>query len=144
MKVMTHPHRNRYLRGLEDCVSVTFPKGTRGDGVRTLYYGAAWLSDVVLRVQPAGVARAQRENVRNVHAWAVGNVLNLFHTQWPYRPLQDEIPDDEWRKVTYHFNSGEFRFLDTGENVTGREFPLAHIVGRDLFVLDMDPNTLLG
>lgn len=131
-KIMVHPHRGRYLRGLEDCVSVTWPHMT---GQRTFYFGAAWLKDCILRVQPAGVARAQREGVRNVHAWGVGEHIQTFHTQYPYRPVWDG--DDAWRKVTYHYDSGEFRFFDNGEDCTGRLFPYAHIVGRDFYVLDV-------
>lgn len=132
MRVKVHPHRTKYLAGEEQCVSVT--RDTE-EGQRTTYYGAVWMMDVTLRVQPAGVLRAQRENRRNVHAWAVGEAMHLFGTQYHHHPFTFATQGD-WEKVTYHYDSGEFRILSTGENVTGLTFPYAHIVGRDFYILD--------
>lgn len=140
MKVMVHPNRHKVKAGVECCVSVTYRSHpANAGGQLTIYQGAVWMKDVEMRVQPAGVARAQREQQRNVHAWAVGEVTNMFHTQFPYPPTIDGVSDNDWRKVTYHFSSGEFRMHDTGENVTGRVFPYAYIVGRDFHVLDNVP-----
>lgn len=130
MRVSVHPNRHKYLAGVIACVSVT-QKDKHGQ--RTTYAGTVWLSNVVLRVQPAGVRRAQASGQRNVHAWAVGEQIRRHRWQIPPHHAHNLT------KVTYHFDSGEFRILDTGENVTGMTFPYAHIVGRDFYILDNRP-----
>jgi hypothetical protein len=126
MRVSVHPNRHKYLAGEDKCVSVT---RTHKGRQHTTYAKSVFLRDATLRVQPAGVARAQREGVRNVHAWAVG--FEIVSDIYDLRPL-----GEDYKKVTYHFNSGEFRILATGENVTGMTFPYAYIIGRDFYILD--------
>lgn len=125
MTVSVHPNRHKYLAGESECVSVT----TRtGKTQHTDYRSSVFLRDVTLRAQPAGIARAQASGQRNVHAWAVGvDIISNID----FRPL-----GDDYVLVTYHFTSGEFRILSTGEDVTGMTFPFAYIIGRDFYIKD--------
>lgn len=132
MIVKVHPHRTKYLSGDPECVSVTRMRGGRQN---TFYATAVSMREVTLRVQPAGVLRAQTEKRRNVHAWCVGQATHIWRLHEPIDPAL-HTEKGVWTQVTYHYNSGEFRILDTGENVTGLTFPYAHIVGRDFYILD--------
>jgi hypothetical protein len=129
MRVSVHPNRHKYLAGEDACVSVTVRENGRQ---RTFYKGHVTLKNCTLRVRPSGVRRAQAERKRNVHAWGVGESLAMY----PTRRYSGNGLSDYWKKVTYHYESGEFRILSTGENVTGMTFEYAFIDGRDFYVFD--------
>lgn len=127
MRVKVHPHKTRVNSGVEACVSVT----PDSQGGRAYYMGTVALSDVRFRIHNSGLIRAQAEQVRNVHAWAVGT-LDFEH------PEQGQVGESllsTLAQVTYHFNVG--RFMTVGPNpvdVTDRTFATAVVSGRDFFV----------
>lgn len=127
MRVKVHPHRTMVNAGIEACVSVT-PDQKYG---RAYYMGTVELTNVEFRIHESGVKRAQAEQQRNVHAWAVGTHLNES-------PLQLALPRvlrHRMVKVTYHYNIG--RFLTTGPDpidVTDGHFKVAYFSGRDFYV----------
>lgn len=125
MRVKVHPNKTMVNGGVEACVSIT-PDKKHG---RAYYMGTVILSDVSFRIHQSGVARSQAENVRNVHAWAVGEILSESVEQ--NRPSLRVL--DNMQQVTYHFVSGEFRLLD-GTNVSDKTFKAAMFIGRDFFV----------
>lgn len=125
MRVKVHPHRNMVTRGIEACISVTPVR----KGGKAQYYGTVILHDVSFRVHQSGVDRAQREGVRNVHAWAVGQLVDSH-------PQQRRIPREalaKMRKVTYHYEKGFFRDLQNGRKITHTDILVA--VGRDFWYL---------
>lgn len=134
MKVKVHPHRTMVNAGVEACVSVT-PDRKYG---RAYYMGTVILENVSFRIHQSGVKRAQAEQVRNVHAWAVGTLLSEQSNQYP--PGKDVMRN--LAKVTYHYNAGRFfEFLGMrngiacyGRDVTDEHFRAAYICGRDFYV----------
>lgn len=126
-QVKVHPHRSKVNQGIEACVSVTPDE----EGGKAYYKGTVALYGVEFRVYPSGVARAQAEQVRNVHAWAVGSLA----FQSPYRhdqPIGGISP--EWAQVTYHYNIGRFIAVEDGTDVTDGHFAQAWFAGRDFYV----------
>jgi hypothetical protein len=133
MKVKIHPHRNKVMQGVEECISVTpEPRG------HAYYAGTVILTGASFRVQPAGLQRARKEGVRNVHAWAVGNLIDQNACQ---HPLTHRL-GMRFQKVTYHFVIGRFLTIDSeragmvcyGEDVTDQTFKVLYAVGRDFYV----------
>jgi hypothetical protein len=125
MRVKVHPHRNLVNAGVEACVSVT-PDRKYG---RAYYMGTVMLNEVSFRIHDSGVQRAQREQVRNVHAWAVGNIMSESPEQYPpSNRVQHTLT-----KVTYHFNIGRF-IAEDGTDVTDGHFRVAYFCGRDFYV----------
>lgn len=125
MRVKVHPHRNLVNAGVEACVSVT-PDRRYG---RAYYMGTVLLSEVDFRIHESGVGGAQAEQVRNVHAWAVGNLIHEASEQ--YRP--EGRLHHELIKVTYHYNVGRFITID-GTDVTDGHYRVAYVCGRDFYV----------
>lgn len=125
MRVKIHPHRNKVLSGIEECISVTPDR----KGGRAYYAGTVVLGDVVFRIHRSGVEEARRTDVRNVHAWAVGELIdqNACQHQPSYRLAKD------LRKVTYNFTDGVFTDFKTGAVVTKTAFLYA--CGRDFYYL---------
>lgn len=125
MRVKVHPHKTMVNAGIEACVSVT-PDKKHG---RAHYMGTVLLHDVSFRIHQSGVERARAEKRRNVHAWAVGDLVHEL-------PEQIE-PGDQLAKhlvkVTYHYEIGKFVTL-SGQDVTGLTFPAAYVCGRDFYV----------
>lgn len=124
--VRIHPHRTKVTSGVEKCVSIT-PKGGRA-----YYMGAVLVVDGRFVVYRSGVERAQREQVRNVHAWVEGRMMWDHESQIPYQP--EWLERLGYRKVTYHFNVGRFMTLD-GRDVTDLPIRAAVCNGRDLWVM---------
>ncbi len=81
------------------------------------------LKDVTFRVQPAGRDRAIRERRRNVHAFAVGIMVDY------------QFPGDAVRVTYSPFREGRFVTGD-GETVTSAK--TAYFTGRDLYVNLLD------
>lgn len=113
--------------GIEACVSITpdYPRK------HAYYMGTVTLRDVSFRIHDSGVKRAQKEQRRNVHAWAVGE--NIFES-----PMQVPLSVQARRKgglikVTYHYNVGRFIAID-GTDVTDGFFKAAYFCGRDFYV----------
>lgn len=125
MRVKVHPHRTLVTSGVEACVSVT-PDRKYG---RAYYMGTVILRDVDFRIHASGVHRAQAEQVRNVHAWAVGTLISEQSNRYP--PGKDVLRN--LVKVTYHYNVGRFLTLD-GTDVTDGHFRAAYVCGRDFYV----------
>ena len=127
MRVKVHPHKTMVNSGVEACVSVT-PDRKYG---RAYYMGTVYLKDVSFRIHQSGVERARKEQVRNVHAWAVGTLLGEQTNQ--YRPDADVLRN--MVQVTYHYNMGRFMTME-GEpvDVTDGSFRAAIVCGRDFFV----------
>ena len=134
MRVKVHPHRTMVQSGVEACVSVT-PVKKHG---RAYYMGTVMLRDVDFVIHNSGVKRAQAEQVRNVHAWAVGEVIHELPNQYQPEPVVLR----KMVKVTYHYNLG--RFFETfgtrngiaclGRDVTDEHFNAAYFCGRDFYV----------
>lgn len=126
MRVKVHPHKTMVNAGIEACVSIT-PDKKHG---RAYYMGTVFLRDMSFRVHESGVKRAQAEKQRNVHAWAVGE---LVHEQ------SEQIADTLTKairnmiQVTYHYESGRFIAVD-GTDVTDGSFKAALFVGRDFYI----------
>lgn len=125
MRVKVHPHKNLVNSGVEACVSVT-PIKRHG---RAYYMGTVMLRDVSFTIHASGVKRARAEQVRNVHAWAVGNLISEAVEQLP--PSSKVL--DKMTQVTYHYNIGRFVTLD-GTDVTDKTFKAAVFIGRDFYV----------
>src|SRR5687768_3165736 len=79
MRVKIHPHKSKVNAGVEQCVSIT----PDGPGGKAYYQGTVVLKDAAFRIHGSGVARARREQVRNVHAWCVGEITDEYPTQVP-------------------------------------------------------------
>lgn len=127
MRVKVHPHKTMVNAGVEACVSVT-PDRKHG---RAYYMGTVNLTDISFRIHESGVTRAQTEKVRNVHAWAVGD---LIHEASAQNPLSASIRHKaQFIKVTYHYDSGRFMAID-GTDVTDGHFRAAVFCGRDLHI----------
>lgn len=124
-KVKVHPHKTLVNSGVEACVSIT-PDKKHG---RAYYMGTVYLTDVEFRVHDSGVKRAQKEQVRNVHAWAVGTLIheNIFQMP-PNLRLREHLI-----QVTYHYDSGRFIASD-GTDVTDGSFNAAYFCGRDFYI----------
>lgn len=127
LRVKVHPHRTYIQAGEEACVSVT-PDRRHG---RAYYMGTVELTNVCFRIHRSGVERARKEQIRNVHAWAVGTHLNES-------PLQLSLPAPlrpHMAKVTYHYNIGRFLTVEPEPvDVTDGTFKAAYFVGRDFYV----------
>lgn len=124
LRVKVHPHKSKVNSGTEACVSVTpdIPGG------HAYYMGTVVMADAAFRIHTSGVARARREQVRNVHAWCVGTLLSEHDTQ-----QGDGFPGPGYTQVTYHYAVGRFMTLD-GRDVTDDRFTQAVCRGRDFFV----------
>lgn len=125
MRVKVHPHKTMVNAGIEACVSIT-PDKKHG---RAYYMGTVMLSRVQFRIHDSGVKRSQKEQVRNVHAWAVGEVLSEHSEQYPPSP---EIMSN-LIQVTYHYNSGRF-IANDGTDVTDGTYRAAYFCGRDFYI----------
>lgn len=125
MRAKVHPHRTMVNSEVEACVSVT-PDKKHG---RAYYMGTVALRDVHFRIHHSGVARAREEGQRNVHAWAVGEIIHELPEQHQPTPtmLKNLV------QVTYHYHIGEFVTLD-GTIVTDGHFEAAYFCGRDFYV----------
>jgi len=127
MRVKVHPHRTMVNAGVEACVSVT-PDRKYG---RAYYMGTVILQNVDFRIHESGVRKAQAEQQRNVHAWAVGTLLSEQSEQYP--PARDLLKT--LVKVTYHYNVGRFLTVeDEPVDVTDGHFRAAYVCGRDFYV----------
>lgn len=125
MNVKVHPHKNLVNAGVESCVSIT-PDRKHG---RAYYMGTVFLKDVEFRIHQSGVTRAQAEQVRNVHAWAVGQLVHEFPEQLtPQKHVLHQMC-----KVIYHYNIGRFIAID-GTDVTDGHYRAAVFVGRDFYI----------
>lgn len=125
MRVKVHPHRTMVNAGIEACVSIT----PDVKGGRAYYMGTALIRDVEFRIHASGVKRAQAEQVRNVHAWAVGDLIWEAEWQSPMF-LKSQIV-----QVTYHYNMGRFMTVeDEPVDVTDGHFNAALFIGRDFFI----------
>jgi hypothetical protein len=113
--------------GVESCISIT-PDKKHG---RAYYMGTVLLSDVTFRIHDSGVKRAQAEQVRNVHAWAVGDLLSEQTEQYP----PEGYLARSLVKVTYHYNVGRFITVGHGNiDVTDGHFRAAYVCGRDFYI----------
>lgn len=125
MRVKVHPHKSLVNSGVEACVSIT-PIKKHG---RAYYMGSVYLADVNFVIHQSGVKRAQAEQVRNVHAWATGILLDEKPEQYPLGGVMEPL----MVQVTYHYNTGRFLTLD-GVDVTDKSFKAAYFCGRDFYV----------
>jgi len=127
MRVKVHPHRTMVNAGVEACVSVT-PDKKHG---RAHYSGTVLLHDVTFRIHQSGVERARAEKRRNVHAWAVGDLVHELPEQMP--PTNNLAK--HLVKVTYHYELGRFITVEKKPiDVTDFHFPAAYVCGRDFYV----------
>lgn len=127
-KVRVHPHKTMVNSGVEACVSIT-PARARA---RAYYMGTVMLKNVTFSIQDAGLKRAQKEQVRNVHAVAVGDLIAEYSEQYEMTPAVMA----NLRQVTYHYNVGRFIAVDDGTDVTDGFFEAAYFCGRDFYVSD--------
>lgn len=127
LRVKVHPHRTLVNAGAESCVSITPDQ----KGKHAYYMGTVYLTSVEFRIYASGVRRAQREQVRNVHAWAVGTLQHEQPEQYPIESLNSL--KGKMIKVTYHYNVGRFIAID-GTDVTDGQFRAAYFCGPDFYV----------
>jgi hypothetical protein len=111
--------------GVEACVSITPDQ----KGKHAYYMGTVMLDTVAFRIHESGVKRAQREQQRNVHAWAVGDLMYESSIQVPLTPRARR----EMAQVTYHYNTARF-IAEDGTDVTDGQFRTAWFCGRDFYV----------
>lgn len=123
MRVKVHPHKTLVNAGEEACVSIT-PDRKHG---RAYYMGTVALRDVQFRIHASGVKRAREEQQRNVHAWAVGELVMEHPMQLAFPAARHMV------QVTYHYNVGRFLTMD-GTDVTDGHFKAAYFCGRDFYV----------
>lgn len=124
-RVKVHPHRTMVNAGVEACVSVT-PDRKHG---RAYYMGTVALRGAEFRIHQSGVERARAEKRRNVHAWAVGDLLMEHPMQLPFRAAE------LMAQVTYHYEIGRFMTVeDEPVDVTDGFFKAAYFCGRDFYV----------
>lgn len=127
VRVKVHPHRSLVKRAVEACVSVT----PIVKGGAAYYKGLVELSDANFVIHRSGVKRAQAEQVRNVHAWCVGELVRESDNQ----SLESSNGLGELREVTYHFNVGRFMTVEpTPRDVTELHFTKALFVGGHFYV----------
>lgn len=124
MRVKIHPHKSKVNSGVEQCVSITPDE----PGGKAYYQGTVVIVDAGFRIHTSGVERARREQVRNVHAWCVGDLAEEYPSQVPL-----DYPAAGYEQVTYHYMIGRFVTLD-GVDVTDETFAEAVCRGRDFFV----------
>lgn len=132
MIVKVHPHKTLVNSGVEACVSVT-PVKKHG---RAYYMGTVMLRNGHFVIHTSGVKRAREEQRRNVHAWAVGDLITEHTIQMPLstRALREMI------QVTYHYNIGRFveqmpkGVYGPARDVTDRTFKAAYFSGRDVYI----------
>lgn len=128
MKVKVHPHKSMVNAGIEACVSVTPAR----KGGRAYYMGTVMLKDAFFVIHNSGLERARNEQVRNVHAWSVGELVNENLEQ--YKPEHPALKS-RLVQVTYHYNVGRFMTMeDEPVDVTDGRFSVAYFCGRDFFV----------
>jgi hypothetical protein len=132
MRVKVHPHKTMVNAGVEACVSIT-PMKKHG---RAYYMGTVFLDDVSFVIHESGVKRAQAEQVRNVHAWAVGTLADESTLQMDIHKTCRRY----MTKVTYHYNTGRFiemlppGFIGPPRDMTDKTFKAAVFIGRDFYV----------
>jgi hypothetical protein len=114
--VRAHPHRNKIKWGHIDCISVKPQNGP------VEYYSVIRLSNVTFKVSESGRIRAYEDGVRNVHAWAVGNLVSGNHNVKLNLGQLHEL--DNWTEVTYSPNHPTFVYKD-GEAYNAKEVILA-------------------
>lgn len=73
MRVECHPHRGKVVKHIPESVSIRECK----PGAHVFYRDAALLVNVEFNVQPAGPERVNKNGVRDVHAFARGNLLGV-------------------------------------------------------------------
>ena len=90
-----------------DCYSVMI------GGLVVAHVTSLELGDVEFRVRPGGLARARSSGTRNVHAFAVGVIIQP-------RPDAQHVATAEWlaaAPVSYHFRQGHFFHAKTGDAI---------------------------
>lgn len=134
MKVKVHPHRPLVKAGVRECISITPMKRY----AHAYYMGSVLLSDVSFVIHEAGLKRAVEEQQRNVHAWAVGELITQNEEQYPFESLFTTNKPVKMHEVTYHYNTG--RFLTVARqpgkivDVTDGEFAVAYFQGGKFYV----------
>lgn len=104
MKTWAHLHLPRLWSGeTPDVISLKLA------GQRVEYVSWLSLSDAEFRVFQPGRQRCIRENVRNVHAWAVGTEVERMTNHWPML----DFPPEGWRTAVYDPFKGA-TFVDAG------------------------------
>lgn len=78
-KAWAHLHLPRLRAGVSDVISLKIP----GEPIR--YVTACGLTGVEFKVSEPGRLRCVRENVRNVHAWVVGDLVSATTEPWVAR-----------------------------------------------------------
>lgn len=90
------------------CVSITPHPGS---GV---FYGTgAMMENVNFTVHRSGVERMKRDGRRNVHAWAIGDLVAQYTNLIPAMAARHDALNDGWDRVYYDFTTGVFRFKET-------------------------------
>jgi hypothetical protein len=124
VKVRVHPHITKVRSGEEQCISIT------PTGGKAYYKGSVILEDVFFMIYTGGLERARKEQVRNVHAWIVGELAGTHDSQIPL----DEQFLVRAMQVSYHYNEGKFIAKETGTDVTEYRFDFGYLCGKDLHV----------
>lgn len=111
MKAWAHLHLPRLRSGeTDEVISLKVP------GWAIDYVSYVEMRDVEFKVHEAGRQRCIRENVRNVHAWVVGDVRHQEYG--PNSPTWESNPD-RWRKAVYDpFKGGTFVDAETLHPIT--------------------------
>jgi hypothetical protein len=123
-----HLHIGRVRRGLADCVSVK-------EGKAPVYYSVGMvMADVVFCVREAGRQQTLRENVKNVHAWVTGEVMDGDADAPCYSDAFIADPETDWVEVKYNPTRPTFFLAATGEPVHRASY--VRMTGTKVFALD--------
>jgi hypothetical protein len=135
VRVECHPNFN--VSANEPCVSVRPVKR----GKRTYLMGSVTLRDVTFKIHEGGRLKSVERQVKNVHSWVVGDIIDEATEQYPLEPKTLSLM---WQ-VFYHYNVGRYLAfpanLLTPEaaggkvvDITDGQFSAAYCVGRRLYV----------
>lgn len=127
-RAWAHLHLPRLRSGeTPDVISLKVP------GWAIDYVSGVELRDAEFKVHESGRQRCIRENVRNVHAWVVGEIA------WQEYGETDTYPrtPERWRIAVYNpFKGGTFVDLKTLEPVMQAD--RAILLGKDVFYRNED------
>jgi hypothetical protein len=79
-----------------------------------VFYGTgALMENVQFTVHRSGFERMKREGRRNVHAWAIGDLVAQYTNLIPAMQARHNAVTEDWSRVYYDFKFGLFRFKKT-------------------------------
>lgn len=117
-----HLHLPRLRSGDPDPISLKIP------GERIEYVNTVLLREARFVVNQAGRLRAVRDNVRNVHAWVVGQPLAATSVPAEVRKdIELAVPSDYRRAVYDPWKGDKFVDAETFQPLTGGHYDIIMI-----------------